>query len=123
MVRSAIVRVRLNQDEKAALTGLCDQARTESEVVRLLLRDYAGLPLPVAPVDGPALKRNMEELRRIGINLNQAVRAMNEGRVGYEPQLAAVLKTLLGGVSSLRADIDRLLKLEPGRLRRVNDGL
>ncbi len=111
MSRSEIVRVRLSEEEKGALLALCSDDQSQSDVVRRLLRDRAGLPLPVGPSVSVALNANSEALRRIGVNLNQAVRAMNEGRVEYEPQLAASLHNLLAGLYNLRIDIDRLLKI------------
>ena len=110
-MRSEVVRVRLRPEERQALAALCGENRTASEVIRLLFRDQAGLPLPVGPAEAAALRGTNEELRRIGINLNQAVRAMNEGRVGYEAHLDAALRHLLAGVYQLRADIDLMLRV------------
>lgn len=116
MSRSEVIRVRLTTEEKQVLADLCGTERTKSDVIRHLFRDRAGLPMPVAPIEAVALRAAVEELRRIGINLNQAVRAMNEGRVGYEPQLETALVQLIDGVSGLRADFDDVLRL--GRIRR-----
>ncbi|WP_421580725.1 hypothetical protein [Shinella sp. M31] len=110
-MRSEVVRVRLQPKERAALAVLCGENRTASDVIRLLFRDQAGLPLPVGPVEAEALRGTNEELRRIGITLNQALRAMNEGRVGYEPHLDAALRYLLDGVFRLRADVDLMLRI------------
>lgn len=110
-MRSEVVRVRLQPEERKALAALCGDSRTASDVIRLLFRDRAGLPLPVGPAEADALRGTNEELRRIGINLNQAVRAMNEGRVGYEPHLDAALRTFLDGVFRLRADVDLMLRI------------
>jgi hypothetical protein len=121
-MRSEVVRVRLMPEERQALAALCGEDRTASEVIRLLFRDQAGLPLPVGPMEADALRGTNEELRRIGINLNQAVRAMNEGRVGYEPHLDAALRNLLEGVSRLRADVDQMLRISRQVRRRVAHG-
>ena len=110
-MRSEVVRVRLQPEEREALAVLCGENRTASDVIRLLFRDQAGLPLPVGPAEAEALRGTNEELRRIGINLNQAVRAMNEGRVGYEPHLDAALRKLANGVFRLRADVDLMLRI------------
>jgi len=110
-MRSEVVRVRLQPEERDALTALCEEGRTASDVIRQLFRDRAGLPLPVGPAEAEALRGANEELRRIGINLNQAVRAMNEGRVGYEPHLDAALRKLANGVFRLRADVDLMLRI------------
>lgn len=122
-MRSEVVRVRLKPDERQALDALCGEERTESEVIRLLFRDRAGLPLPVGPVEADVLRGTNEELRRIGINLNQAVRAMNEGRIGYEPHLDAALRQLLDAVFRLRGDVDLMLRISRQQRRRVGHGV
>ena len=122
-MRSEVVRVRLRPEERQALADLCGHDRTASDVIRLLFRDQAGLPLPVGPAEALALRGTNEELRRIGINLNQAVRAMNEGRVGYEPCLDAALRRLLEGVFRLRADVDQMLRISRQERRRGSHGL
>jgi len=122
-MRSEVVRVRLRPDERQALDALCGEERTASDVIRLLFRDQAGLPLPVGPVEADALRGTNEELRRIGINLNQAVRAMNEGRIGYEPHLDAALRQLLDAVFRLRGDVDLMLRISRQQRRRVGHGV
>ena len=121
-MRSEVVRVRLQPEERQALAALCREERTASDVIRLLLRDQTGLALPVGPAEADALRGTNEELRRIGINLNQAVRAMNEGRVGYEPHLDAALRCLLEGVFRLRADVDLMLRISRQERRRAGRG-
>lgn len=110
-MRSEVVRVRLQPEERQALAALCGEGRTVSDVIRLLFRNQAGLPLPAGPAEADALRSTNEELRRVSISLNQAVRAMNEGRVGYEPHLDAALRTLLDCVFQLRADVDLMLRI------------
>jgi len=122
-MRSEVVRVRLRPEERQALADLCGEDRTASDVIRLLFRDRAGLPLPVGPVEADALRATNEELRRIGINLNQAVRGINEGRVGYEPHLDAALRSLLEGVFRLRADVDLMLRISRRGRRRDGHGV
>lgn len=121
-MRSEVVRVRLQPEEREALAALCGDSCTASGVIRLLFRDRAGLPLPVGPAEAEALRGTNEELRRIGINLNQAVRAMNEGRVGYEPHLDAALRKLANGVFRLRADVDLMLRISRKERRGTGHG-
>ena len=121
-MRSEVVRVRLQPQERDALASLCEEGRTASDVIRQLFRDRAGLPLPVGPAEADALRGTNEELRRIGINLNQAVRAMNEGRVDYEPHLDAALRALLDGVFRLRADVDLMLRISRKERKGSGDG-
>ncbi|MCA1371568.1 hypothetical protein I6F15_30270 [Bradyrhizobium sp. BRP14] len=122
-MRSEVVRVRLQLEEREALAALCGENRTASDVIRLLFRDQAGLPLPVGPVEADVLRGTNEELRRIGINLNQAIRAMNEGRVGYEPHLDAALRQLLDAVFQLRGDVDLMLRISRRERRGAGRGV
>ncbi len=107
--KGEVVRVRLEPHEKAALASVCGAENiTQSEAIRRLLRSGTGLPLPVASVDRPVFEQLDDGLRRVGINLNQAVRAMNEGRAGYEPSLDKALRLLAAMVTDLRGEIDAL---------------
>lgn len=64
---------------------------TVSEVVRRLVRAETG-HLPVASEALlPAILEMTDQLRRVGLNFNQAVRAMNEGRVPYDEDLESAL--------------------------------
>ena len=78
-----------------------------------------GLFLPVADVDRPAIEGLQEQLRKIGGNLNQAVRAMNAGRVGYEPALAKSLAALLGMMQPMNKRLAAMAR--PARARRSPD--
>lgn len=106
-----VVRFRVGAEEKAALVALCErEGVSESEAVRRLLRAEEELPLPVSKVDRPAINGLEEQLRRVGGNLNQAVRAMNEGRVGYEPALHKSLLALTDVVNSIRKQMQEMVR-------------
>jgi hypothetical protein len=112
-----VVRFRVTAEEKAALAAVsAREGLPESEVIRRLLRAETGLFLPVADVDRPAVERLQEQLRKIGGNLNQAVRAMNAGRVGYEPALAKSLAALLGMMQPMNKRLADMAR--PARARR-----
>lgn len=111
MTRTEIVKVRLTQAEKTILARLRGDGGNTSAAIRLLIRDRAGLSLPVAAVDAAALSEIADQLRRVGVNLNQAVRAMNEGRIAYEPRLADALTLLSETLFELRRDVDGWMKL------------
>lgn len=89
---------------------------TFSDVVRRSIRAEANL-VPI--VDG-ALKTEIQEmneqLRKVGINLNQAVRAMNEGRVTYQEDLERALVAVGKLVMEQRTDLREALKVS--RLRK-----
>jgi hypothetical protein len=93
--RQKVVHVRLSEAEFLAFEAFCADANlTVSEVLRRLVRQAAGL--------GPAFDDDLkeivlahaEELRRVGVNLNQIARVLNGRR---EPQF----EVLLDGVGRL----------------------
>ena len=105
------ISIRLTDEEQAALLALCaNENVTPSEAVRVLIREKVGLSLPVSEPDRELLKAADEHFRRVGINLNQAVRAMNQGRVEYQAPLEAGLKSLIGGLVQMRLEISKLVK-------------
>jgi hypothetical protein len=93
--RQKVVHVRLSEAEFLAFEAFCTDANlTVSKVLRRLVRQAAGL--------GPAFDGDLEEtvlahaeeLRRVGVNLNQIARALNGRR---EPQF----EVLLDGIGRL----------------------
>lgn len=94
----------MTPDELAALTAIANaNGVATSEIVRRLVRSAAALPITADPDLRPLIEELVDQFRRVGVNLNQAVRAMNEGRVGYEPALAAVLDDLMTATEGARA--------------------
>jgi len=115
-----VVRFRISADEKSALTTVSiREGVPESEVIRRLLRAETGLYLPVADVDRPAIQWLQEQLRKIGGNLSEAVRAMNSGRAGYEPALAKSLTALLGMMRPIHRQLAAMAR--PARVRPGED--
>src|SRR4051794_9586125 len=120
--RSATIQARVTPDELASLTAIATaQGVTTSEIVRRLVRSVAGLPITADPETRPAIEALVDQFRRVGVNLNQAVRAMNEGRVDYEPALAAVLDDLLTATEGARAAYREFVR-PPRRIREAIDG-
>ncbi|MHA6645751.1 MobC domain-containing protein [Mesorhizobium sp. A623] len=87
-----VAHIRFSADELASLKAIAQrESVTVSEVVRRLVRAEAG-DLPVATEAlRPAIVDMTDQLRRVGINFNQAVRAMNEGRAGHDEDLERAL--------------------------------
>jgi hypothetical protein len=88
----AVTHVRFSAEELAGLKAVAErEGVTVSEVVRRLVRAETG-HLPVAS-DAllPAVLDVTDQLRRVGLNFNQAVRAMNEGRVPDDEDLEGAL--------------------------------
>ena len=120
--RSATIQARVTPDELASLTAIATaQGVTTSEIVRRLVRSAAGLPVAADPEMRPVIEALVDQFRRVGVNLNQAVRAMNEGRVDYEPALAAVLDDLLAATEGARAAYREFVR-PPRRIREAIDG-
>jgi hypothetical protein len=96
--------VRLSAAEATVLAAAADAlALTPSETMRRLVRAVAGLPLAADGRLVPAVDRLAEQLRRIGVNLNQIVRAMHEGRAGVEDELLAAMEQLMLAVQATQA--------------------
>jgi hypothetical protein len=87
-----VAHIRFSVDELARLKANAQRENvTVSEVVRRLVRAETG-QLPVATEAlRPAIVDMTDQLRRIGINFNQAVRAMNEGHAGHDEDLERAL--------------------------------
>lgn len=87
-----VVHIRFSADELANLRAIAErESVTISEVVRRLVRAETGR-LPVATEAlRPAIVDMTDQLRRVGVNFNQAVRAMNEGRTGHDEDLERAL--------------------------------
>lgn len=88
----AVTHVRFSSEEMVSLKAIAQRENaTVSEVVRRLVRAETG-HLPVASEALlPAILEMTDQLRRVGLNFNQAVRAMNEGRVPYDEDLESAL--------------------------------
>jgi len=87
-----VTHIRFSDDELASLKAIAGRdGVTASEVVRRLVRAEAGY-LPIASEAlRPAIVDMTDQLRRVGVNFNQAVRAMNDGRVAHDENLEQAL--------------------------------
>jgi len=120
--RSTTIQARVTPDELAALAAIAAaNGVTASEIVRRLVRSAASLPVPTDPELRPLVEELVDQFRRVGVNLNQAVRAMNEGRVDYEPALAAVLNDLMTATEGARAAYREFVR-PPRRVREAVRG-
>lgn len=93
MARSAVVPIRVSPEERTQLMDAAKRFHVSlSEFVR-----RAALKLRMPPAAAPEVNRETyRELCRIGNNVNQLMRAVNEGRVGQvDPQILAELRNLV----------------------------
>lgn len=123
MARSEIVRVRLTNEEKAALERLCEDGRSASEVIRLLFRDRCALPLLLSEADHAVLKSNAAALEGIAGDLRRAVRLMNEGEPRFEPAMFAALVAVLEEMDALRQIVDGCLRSPSAEKAGANHGV
>ena len=96
MARSAVVPIRVSPEER---TQLYDAAKRLSVSLSEFVR-RAALKLRMPPAAAPEVNRETyRELCRIGNNVNQLMRAINEGRAaGVDPKMLEELRALVKAV-------------------------
>ncbi|QPC95602.1 hypothetical protein [Mesorhizobium sp. INR15] len=101
-----VTHIRFSADEVASVKATAQlDGVTVSEVVRRLVRANAG-ELPVATEAlRPAILDMTDQLRRVGINFNQVVRAMNDGRIPYDEDIEMALMAVGDLVRQFREEL------------------
>lgn len=103
--------IRFAAGELAFIEAIAERENsTFSDVVRRMIRSEADLIPMVDNALRPEIQAMNEQLRKVGINLNQAVRAMNEGRVNYQEDLERALIAVGELVMEQRNDLREALK-------------
>ncbi|MCM2458851.1 hypothetical protein HGO37_26070 [Rhizobium sp. CG4] len=103
--------IRFAAGELAFIEAIAERENsTFSDVVRRMIRSEADLIPMVDNALRPEIQAMNEQLRKVGINLNQAVRAMNEGRVNYQEDLERALIAVGLLVVEQRNDLREALK-------------
>lgn len=103
--------IRFAAGELAFIEAIAERENsTFSDVVRRMIRSEADLMPMVDNALRPEIQAMNEQLRKVGINLNQAVRAMNEGRVNYQEDLERALIAVGELVMEQRNDLREALK-------------
>jgi hypothetical protein len=101
-----VTHIRFSADEQARLKAVAERDGVSvSEAVRRLVRAEAG-HLPMAS-EGlrPAIVDMTDQLRRVGVNFNQAVRALNDGRVAEDEDLEQALMAVGNLVRQFREEL------------------
>ncbi|TGP87947.1 MULTISPECIES: MobC family plasmid mobilization relaxosome protein [unclassified Mesorhizobium] len=114
-----VTHIRFSADELASLKAIAERdGVTVSEVVRRVVRAEAGyLPLASEALR-PAIVDMTDQLRRVGINFNQAVRAMNDGRVAHDEDLEQALIAVGDLVRQFREEL-KTITVESRKAREV----
>ena len=116
--RSKVLHVRLAPALEAALAGEAEaRGETLSGFVRGVLTETGGFGPMLEDADRAAMGRLAEEVRAVGVNLNQAVRALNSGKVPPQGELAGLVVELAEMFAAMRGQLVSMC--ERGRLRRV----
>lgn len=117
--RRATHRVALNAEDDellaraAALFGM-----NRSEVVRRLLRGAMEISPAFNAESSQKLAELSHQLRLVGRNLAQMLRAINEGRVIGQDNTEQVWEALLNQSKEIDAEISRMIRAHGLRLRR-----
>jgi hypothetical protein len=111
--RNHIFNVRLSDDELDKMRSKAKEARlTASELVRTIVLDRP-LPKPICRVEFDTYR----ELQRIGINLNQLIKAINlANKSGHQPSINTVeIENLYSLLLSLQRSITSDLNSARGK--------
>jgi hypothetical protein len=100
--RSKVVHVRLTPDENARLAAFCEaRGLPVSEALRRLAREAGGLGPIMEGDDRAAIKALTGQMRAIGVNLNQALRALNMGHMPARDQLGPLLGKVIASLDEV----------------------
>ena len=107
--RSRVVKTRMTEEEYADFAGsLAPYGMSQSEFIRRAIQGASIRPVvTVSPVNDEllaALGKLTAEYGRIGSNLNQIARAINDWHIPY-PQLAAEVRAAASDLAALKFEV------------------
>ena len=106
--RDKLVQVRISADELDEFRRFCGVLDVGvSEGLRRVIAACCGDGAMLTHEDRELFSQVAEEFRAIGVNINQAVRAMNTGRVPDQVALRQDLADLSRGMMALGGDLAR----------------
>jgi hypothetical protein len=107
--RVKVIRARVSERDQDALAGFAASIElSESEALRRLIGAANGDGPVLCAADRAEFSQIAEEFRAIGVNINQAVRAMNTGRV---PDMAAFRLDICDLASGMMAISEMLVQM------------
>ena len=112
------VGTHLRPVEKAAFDALAkEHGLTTSRLLASLIRMAAGLPIHPGEPAGAMILAMTADLRKVGVNLNQIARALNERRVVADAEVMQALTQLASVVEDARGAYLDMLRANRNNLR------
>lgn len=113
--------MRVSEAEYAAVEAAAISAsQTTSAFFRSLLLDGAGVRPVFNNEDRAALQLLHEDMRKIGINLNQVARALNAGRVVHPEEVLIAIRNVQLATTAVSVEL-RTAARRSGNARRGQD--
>jgi hypothetical protein len=106
-----VAHVRLSEDEFAAVEAAATEASMSiSAFVRSLSLEGAGAQPFLNPADRAIIQLLGQDMRAVGNNLNQLVRALNTGQSVDSPELAAAIDDARAVATIVAAELATMVK-------------
>jgi hypothetical protein len=103
--------VSLRPDDLAALDAASEQVgMTRAAYAAAVIRAAIERPFDPGGEISAAMKETVVEMRRVGSNLNQVARALNESRAVHDEDIAIVVKQLIEAVAAVRATYAQMIR-------------
>ncbi|MCO5164541.1 MAG: MobC family plasmid mobilization relaxosome protein [Mesorhizobium sp.] len=112
------VHVRVTDDEHAAIEGAADAAgMTVSAFFRSLLLEGAGVQPMLTDDDRAILAVLREDMRMIGVNLNQVARALNSGRAVHAGEITISIENVQRVQAAVMSELRQFARRQGQRRR------
>lgn len=104
--KTTSLKLRINPDDLTAIDIVAkNYGLKRSAFCRELLRDGIGKSLFLTDEDKAIFSLLHDDLRMIGINVNQIARRLNSGKVVHPGEIEMVLKNVLVGLENVSGEI------------------
>lgn len=116
--KSRILNVRVSEEEHAAIKSAAHEAgRTTSAFFKSLILEGAGVQAAFNDDDRHMISLMLEDMRRIGINLNQVARSLNSGKHVHPEEIRIQIKNVAMMQSMVQRELRRAA-IRAGQKRR-----